>query len=319
MVKKIALIFILIFFEKPSFLLALNEETHINLQILEDHLRFEMQKNPGLVVELLPTLVATPIPYWQSSEKDFSVVAWAMLKNIFKDQTTDLLLCSDCSQQRTFVNHNGHLTVNNGDLTLLELNHLKEQPSYKSAKTLLTLKETPSGVELRMIRLSDGQILYSKLASQDQNLLQEKAPLHLAQELERRQSGKSLSYVFIDWGLYPAALLQFEMLEQWGARNQNLSGLVISIIEPNVAIGGTFHYLLPANRKLNFSGSAFMTLEGLMSSAKSSKKSPWTIVVQGMAQYAISGNYAVFGTINSKGTVTMGVSFLNPVLFPFLF
>lgn len=299
-------------------LMALNESSRADLAILEDSLRYQIRKNPGVLEEWLPALVAPPQPYWQKSKSDFQAAALKMLQNVFVQNQRDLLLCSECLQQRTFVNQDGQLTMNSGELNSLDLHHLKNQPHYAKARALIILRETATGIDARIISLSHGELLFSQLADHTQSLDQVEQPLRLAQELERRQSGRALNYVFINWGLQPEPLFQFEFLEQWGARNQNLSGFVLSLVGPVGAIGGTYHYLLPVHRRLNFSGAAFLTLEGLTKTSTGSSSSPWGFVSQGMVQYAISGNYAVFASINTKGTFSIGFSFLNPVLFPFL-
>ena len=183
---------------------------------------------------------------------------------------------------------------------------------------VIIIRETASGIEAKIINISQGHLLFSKLADQAKNLDQTIRPLNLAREQERREKGQALTYVFIDWGLYPNALFQVEFLEQWGPRNQHLSGFTMSFVEPVGSIGGTYHYLMPGNRKLNLGASLFITLDGLTKTSQSSTRSPWSIVSQAMVQYALSGNYAIFGIVNSKGTVSIGITFLNPVLFPFL-
>lgn len=296
---------------------ALSESTQADLAVMEDALRFAVDKNPKAIDEWFPCLVAPPQPYWQKSQSDFAGAVWQILKNSFPQNQKDLLSCPECSESRSFVGHDGRLSIQQGELTAVDLHHLRAQPNYQRARALLTTKETATGIELRITSLSHGEVLFYKLADHRQSLEQAVQPLRLAKELERRESGKALSYVFIDWGWTPKMMFQVEFLEQWGARNQNLSGLVLSFLEPTGAIGGTYRYLLPYNRRLNLSASVFVTLESLTKSS-SNKQSPWAMVSQGMAQYAFSGNYAVFGSINSKGAVSVGITFLNPVLFPFL-
>jgi hypothetical protein len=290
----------------------------MDLQILSDQLANEAEKNPGILREWFPMLIAMPQAYWSKSQNDFAASCFDTLKNTFPNYQKDLIPCPECSQYRTFVGHDGRLIINSGEVTLMDLNQLKTQPKYRSANSILILKETSSGIEARIVDLSQGHLLYSKLADHTTTLAGAHHPLNLARELERRRSGQALNYVFIDLGIHPNTLLQVEFLEQWGARNQHLSGFALSFVEPVGSIGGTYHYLLPANRKLNFSLGVFITLDGMSSTSNRANQTPWAVVTQWMVQYAISGNYAMFATINSKGNGSIGISFLNPVLFPFL-
>jgi hypothetical protein len=294
---------------------ALLNQTQADLNIFEDQLRFEVEKNPTILQDWAPFLVATPQYYWKESKTDFSTASLETVKRVFPQGV--LIPCSECAQQRTFVANDGRLVVSNGELSLVDLANLKTQAVYREAKSILIIKETPAGIDARVMSLSDGRILFLKLADSTKTLDTAVAPLNLARELERREKGESLNYVFMDLGLYPKSTFQFEFLEQWGNRNQHLFGFDLSLWGPAGGLGVTYHYLLPTNRRFNFAGTFFVTLDTLAMS-KDTSGNPSRIVSQGMVQYALSGNYAVFGMINSQEIVSFGITFLNPVLFPFL-
>lgn len=313
MVKQFLILFLIFEFQNQA--LALLNQTQADLNVLQDQLQYEVQKNPSVLQDWAPFLVATPQYYWKESKTDFATASIETVKRVFPQG--NLIPCSECLQQRTFIEHDGRLVVNNGELSLIDLANLKTQPQYREAKSLLIIKETPEGIDTRIINLSDGKILFLKLADGTKTLDSAVPSLNLAKELDRRERGQALNYVFMDLGLYPSSTFQFEFLEQWGNRNQHLFGFDLSLWGPVGGIGVTYHYLLPANRKINFSTTVFMTLDGI-SLGKSSSGNPLKLVGQGMLQYALSGNYAVFGMINSQETLTFGITFLNPVLFPFL-
>ncbi len=310
--SKFTIYILITIFRIPTF--AIFQQTQSDLAVLSDQLQNELQKNPGLAQEWTPLLIGVPQSYWKESASDFASVTYQMLQQLFNNQ--ELILCPECIQNRTYVSHDGKLNIINGEMSLADLAVLKTRPNYKNAKSFLTIKESPAGVETKLIRISDGKILFMTIADSTKTLESSFKPLHLAKELERRQSGQSLNYVFIDFGFYQGNTLQFEFLEQWGDRNQHLSGLVLSLWEPVGGLGATYHYLIPNHRKLNFSLTTFITLFSYGNSAN--PKNPVTLVYQAMGQWAISGNYALFGMANSKGTISFGITFLNPVLFPFL-
>ena len=297
---------------------ALLGQTASDLAVMEDELRHALEQQPGLRERMLPTLLAPPAHHWVESRADFGPSATKILTTVFNG-TSDIVACPDCDTWRLHVEEGQHLLIVNGEPSLAELARIRQDPRYGRAKSLTQVKETPSGVELSIVDLTDGRILLHVLADASAKLSDVRPYLHYAEERERRLAGESLSYVFLNLGLYPKGLVQAEFVEQWGDRNQHISGVGISLLNPNFALGGVYHYLFRNPRKLHASVAVYYPLTTALQSAfKSDAKAPTSFVAQGMIQYAIGNSYAVFASVSTEGNLSLGFNFYNPLFLPFL-
>jgi hypothetical protein len=297
---------------------ALLGQTASDLAVMEDELRHALEQQPGLKERMLPTLLAPPAHHWVESRVDFGAAATKILTGVFNGPS-DVIACPDCDTWRLHVEEGQQLLIVNGEPSLAELGRIRQDPRYDRAKSLTLVKETPSGVELSIVDLTDGRVLAHVLADASAKLTDVRPYLHYAEERERRLAGESLSYVFLNLGLYPKGLVQAEFVEQWGDRNQHISGVGLSLLNPNFALGGVYHYLFHNPRKLHASVAVYYPLTNALQSAFKSTQSPTTaFVAQGMIQYAIGNSYAVFASVSTEGNLSIGFNFYNPLILPFL-
>lgn len=308
---------LLLFFLLPLSAHALFQRTGEDLLVAEDQIRYQVERAGNNALNWQPILVAPPQHLWEESKEDFAPQVINMLTRVFKD-TAQLIPCAECRMNRTQIDHDGRLIVQNGELSLIELNRLKAMAAYREAKSVLTIQETPSGIQTRLISLEDGRILFQGIADSTQTLEGARPALHLAREIDRRKRGEALSYVFFNLGLYPKALVQLSWLEQWGSRNQFISGLTISGVTPNAGVGGTFLYMLPFHRKAGVSTSVFYLAEGIGSTEGPQTDMSKALVAELKLQYAIGSSYGAFVSVNTQGDYTAGLALFNTVLFPFL-
>jgi hypothetical protein len=295
---------------------ALFDQTVQDLQVAEDRLRYEFAELRERNAAITPILVATPQYHWEESKNDFAAEMTNSLQRAFPEQGA-LIPCAECFQNRVYVSNDNRTVVQNGELSLTDLARLREQPGFAQAKSLFISRETPSGISMKLLSIDDGRILYSGIADATLTLYDARRPMGLARELERRKRGEALSYTFFDLGVYPEGLFQFKWLEQWGTRNQHLSGFALGLYNPSGALGITYHYMLPTRRQTTLGLTGYYMMSGLFKDGTSSAGS--NIVAQGMLHFAISGSYGLFASLSSEGTISAGISLLNPVLFPFLF
>jgi hypothetical protein len=301
----------------PRIAFALMTQTQRDLAVLEDNLKFHLETESGLRTRLLPMLVASPKHLWVESRDDFSPASIDVLKRVFREPDA-LVLCTDCDTYRLHVRDNNTLAVINGELSLADLARLRQDPRFKGAKSLATISETAAGVEMRVTSLDDGAILYFALADSTQTLDDARPYMHLSQELERRKFGESLAYIFVNLGLYPDPQVQFEYLEQWGRYNQHISGIALSLLSPNVAVGPIYHYLLPSMRKLNISGAILFPLQNLFRDDSETQDVTNTIVAQFAVAYAFSSTFGMYVGATSEANFTIGFNLFNPLLVPFM-
>jgi len=305
---------------------ALFGRTAQDLRALQDRLQYEFggsrdrraDRDPNVVVT--PILVAPPYAYWEDSKEDFAPQVMETLSHVFTNPG-DMISCSQCFENRMYMAGDQRTVTQTGELSLTDLARLRQNPAYAAAKSVLIIRESPSGIAVRLIAAEDGRILYAGMVDSTKNLSDAEPPLRLARELDRRMRGESLTYINFDIGFYPNALLQLKFLEQWGSRNQHMSGFVISGFNPNGALGVNYTYMLPfLGRRMTAGGTVFYKLENMFK-AKTDTQDNTTnsdIVGQLTINYAFSGAYGMFISTNSDGLVSIGVSLMNPVLFPFL-
>ena len=298
----------------PGRAFALLPQTHSDLAVLLDILKTRLDRDEWLRRNVLPTLLATPQHYWQESSTDFEASALNTLKMAFKEPT-DIIPCVECDAWRLEVKDNQSLVINNGELSLAELGAIKQNARYGKARSLTTITETPAGVEIRIVSLLDGRILLHALANGNETLDTVRPYGNFAAEKERRLRGESLAYVFLNLGLWPQGRFQTEFLEQWGDRNQHISGLGLSLYNPTFALGFVYHYMFPRTRRLHASGSIYYPLQNIVSSQQNAVDQ---VVVLGMLQYSFANSYGVFGSIDSKGIFSLGFNFYNPLFLPFV-
>jgi hypothetical protein len=301
---------------------ALLERTQADLRVVEDRLRYEFgergqrRADRDQTLQVTPILVAPPQPYWQESKSDFAASVMETLTHVFT-HSGDLIWCTQCYENRVYMSDDNRAVIQNGELSLSDLARLRKQPAYAAAKSVLITRETPAGIEVRLLAVDDGRILYTGLADSTKNLEDVQPPLRLARELDRRVRGESLTYVGLDVGIYPQSLAQLKFLEQWGSRNQNLSGFVISGYNPTGALGVTYVYMLPFwQRRITAGATVFYNFSGMFQS--SSSNSADALTGQLMVSYAVSGSYGFFVSASTEGKLSVGVNLMNPVLFPFL-
>lgn len=298
----------------PAF--AILEQTRDDLLVLEDRLKQQFEKHPGLRGHILPMLIAPPSHYWKESKDSFAPAVFQTLTQVF-DEPQALIACADCDMWRLHASAEDQLRIANGELTLPELAALKKVPTYQEAVSIATIRETADGVMMQIRSLADGKILFYALADSSQTLSDVKPFSHMAAERDRRLRGDSLFYVAMNMGLYPQGRFQLEFMEQWGARNQHISGLGVSLLNPTGALGLTYYYLNPQYRKLHFGLSAYFPLQNVFSSSSDGNDSN-TVVALGSAHFHFSKSYTVFASLDSEGVFSLGVGLLNPLFMPFL-
>ncbi|MGE0173753.1 MAG: hypothetical protein AB7T49_13230 [Oligoflexales bacterium] len=295
---------------------ALLAQTTEDLAVLEENLTYRIEQDPSLREAMVPMLVTGPEHLWKESRSDFAASVFQMLSNVFQEKGS-IIPCQECDTWRTYVGKDKKLRIFNGPLSVQELGELRQHPSYGGAKSLVMVRETAFGVELKAVRIDDGKILYQFLADSSKTLNKAKPWHHLTAEKDRRMAGESLSYVFIHMGIYPKPIIQTEFVEQWGIRNQHITGVGISLLNPTLALGLVYHYIFPSMKRFHISGAAYFPLQEALARSEDSDLTS-SFVFQAMAQYNFANSYAVFASINSQGTFSMGFSFYNPMLMPFL-
>lgn len=299
---------------------GLFKETNRDLELMQDILETKVINNPNIKDRVTPLLLAVPRHYWLESRDDFAQKAIASLQKVFKN-TDDLVLCNECDSSRYYSLPGQKSFVSQGELSLGELQQLRQDPRYQNAASFLRIHETPSGVSILLTSLDDGKILLAAMADGSKTLDDVKPWRPFTQELERRRRGEDLSYVFINLGLFPKPAVQLEWVEQWGNFNQHISGFGVSLIGPVMSIGGVYHYILPV-RKFNVGAAMYYPLTSLaqgLGNDTLKNNLPGGFVAQISGHYVIGNTFGLYTALTSQGSLTLGLNFFNPLLMPFLF
>ena len=173
---------------------------------------------------------------------------------------------------------------------------------------------------LEITRIDDGVILFYNLADSTKDLDDVKPWFNYQREYERRKREESLSFVRMNLGLYPNPSWGFEFLEQWGERNQHISGAGLSFLGPTFALGLTYHFLSPSIKKLDLGVGLYMPLQNLANTDQSAGEAITTLAGQVNATYLFSSTIGVYSVayFGQENGFSIGFSFYNPVWFPFL-
>ncbi len=294
---------------------ALLSQTQQDFTILRDALLLQQEIDPNWSQNLGPVLVAPPQHLWEESRTDFASATMSLLKEVWTGSGS-LIACSECASAKTRVSTDHQVQFSSGPLSHNELIGLLANERYINAKTVLYVRETAKGIELKIIRISDGAIMYQKLADSTEDLESAKPRLHLVDEMERRKRGEALAYTFIELGFYPNPLAHISFLEQWGQANQHMTGVTLALTGPNMSLGVTYRYFLSTNPKIQVGGSVLFPLQNALKLSQGNNSS--FLVVAATAQYAFSPTFGVFASGNSAGTISTGISLYNPIWFPFM-
>ena len=296
---------------------AVFEQTSEDLDMLADALATEFDIKSPLRQAAVPLLLAPPLHHWKQSRNDFKAQVMRMMVRILKERG-EVIDCPECDSWRLKIRDDHAVQMNNGPLSITELGNITKGERYKQAKAVMFIKETPAGVEAKIISLTNGRILFYRLADSTENLTKVRPYMNYSRERQRRLRGEGLSYVFIDLGLYPEAQLQVEYVEQWGSRNQHISGVSISLLNPEVALGGVYHYMFAGSSRWHASFALFYPLEAAVSSAVGGESSFTSgFVPQAAIHLTVGASYGLFLSANSKA-VSFGFNFFNPLFMPFV-
>jgi hypothetical protein len=310
---------VIIWFAQVEQAMAVLAQTTDDLQRLEDDLTQAIQDDATLTEKILPILVPTAMHYWTESRDDFDDVVKAMLQRRFPSPGS-LIDCSECDTHRLHMQEEARININNGPLSIGEFQKIRQVPTYASAKSVVLIKETPSGVFMRIVSIADGAMLYVKLANSAETLDNVRVPMNYAREYHRREREEALGFVRINIGFLPKPLFQVDFEEQWGSRNQHMSGVSLSLIGPIGAIGANYRYMLPMVKTADIGLGIFFPVQNLALPGGDAGESIKAQVYQAMASYGIGNSFGVFTafSIGAETNFSVGISFYNPLLMPFL-
>ncbi|MED5370585.1 MAG: hypothetical protein VX899_06215 [Myxococcota bacterium] len=287
-------------------------EEILEVQVAEGRL------DPELVT---PAILVEATPRYESSQDWFAVRSIEVLQSAFGNGS--LRLCEACMVPRTTVT-DGSLHYQSGPVSLSEVMRLDDNTrgSSPAARTGVWLKELPSGVSIRIVDLNTGRVVFA--TNVDPMLIENERSRRnytLAQELDRRARGDSLTHVFVDAALWPGQHLAVDFTDQWGPTNNNLSGVSVTLFDPILGIGGSYYRVLPIGDVM-VGGKAVLSLPTAIVRAVDTSDEQVDVIDPLLSAVGVvrvpfgRGNYGVVMTLSTNGQFGLGISLLNPRFIP---
>lgn len=269
--------------------------------------------------DLLPAILVSAEPAYVESEAWFTTRAVEVLHGALGEG--NLRLCEACMAPRAAV-EGGSLVYQTGPVSLDEVARLDEQTRGGSlpARSAIWLDEHPGGVSIRVVDLRTGRVL---LAQNVDPFLQEyrntRRMYSLAEELERRARGDSLTQAFVDVAVYPGQHLSLDWTDQWGKTNANLSGFTLSIYDPVIGLGGC-HYRRIDLANVLVGGKVVLSLPTALVKAVGDNDFDLLdplVTVAGVVRVPFGrSNYGAILTASTNGEFGLGISLMNISLLP---
>lgn len=308
--------------------LALLPQTQQDLLRLEDELA---ERTKDIESSLFPVLLASPTAYYQESKDDFASAVLKTLNQTFRNRHSQIIACPECQGTHTHLKPNQWLLLRNGPLSTEELQQvIQANKKYQKAQSVLFIKESPSGVIAQWISLADGRLVVHAIADSNQDLDSVNPSMHFAKEYRRRLRGEPITHMSLQFGVYPTGSFLMQFLEQWGAYNQHISGLELSLFNPEISLGPGYYFVLPKikglplgnQQKIAAGASVLFSLKNMLNTDDSNASLEYTFRVS--ATYAYSKTYGFFASMQSStggaggDSMTIGIAMYNPILLPFI-
>lgn len=305
----------------PSMASAERDTTREAMERLEELLELRQEAGRLDHGEILPLILVAAAPRYEASQGWFETRALAALLRAFGDG--GVRVCEACMRIRTTVGE-GYLLQSSGPTALDEIAAFDERYRGQSApaRSAVWIEETQSGVALRIVDLRNGRVIFAGNIEPDlRSYSGTQRTYRLAEELERRARGESLTHAMFDLALYPGQHISLEWADQWGDTNSNLTGFVISLYDPVLGVGASYHRVLPWLH-MTVGGQLLLSVPTAVAQGIADADvdilDP-VLTVTGMLRVPIgSSNFAGLLALSTNGEIGLGITLLNSTILPVL-
>lgn len=294
------------------------DATRASLDRLQEILQVRVDEGALAVEDVLPLVLVSTVPRYEASEAWFATQAVGVVQGVFG--ADGVRLCEACMVPRTWVG-DGALTWQAGPVGIDEVVRLDDlhRGHAEPARAAAWIDEHEGGVSARIVDLRTGRVLFAQ--NVDPGLVEHRNTRRthaLAEELERRARGDSLTQAFVDVAIYPGQHVSIDWTDQWGAENRNLSGLSISMFDPVVGIGGAhYHCLSPVNVLVGAKVLVSFPTAVVKALGEDGDVLDPLLTAVGVLRVPFGrSNYGVVLTASTNGQVGVGISLLNMSLIP---
>ena len=307
----------------PQLLLAQRDSTREGLARLEETLQMRVEDGGLQLKDLVPAMVVSVAPLVEDSRTWYPAAALNSLAHVFGAGA--LRSCEACMAPRLYVQE-GWLEQRTTGLTTAEIVKMDEdnRGAAPPARTAIWLDETKTGVSIRIVDLRNSRIVLAD--NFDPEMLEPartRRAFTLARELERRSRGDAITHTFFDVALYPGQHVSFDIAEQWGEDNANLSGISFSLYDPVVGVGVGYYRVIPRALNVMVGAKVLVSIPTAIINAFSPGSEfqgldPLLTAVLIVRFPIASSNYAVDFSASTAGRIGFGFSLMNISLLPFL-
>lgn len=309
----------------PGLAQAQRETTRNALLRFEETMALRRDEGAREVKDLLPAVVVSVVPAFEETRAWYPTAALNALVHVFG--AAGLRSCEACMAPHAHL-ENGRFEQSSTALSAAEISRLDEVARGQSAPARIAvwLDETVEGVSLKIIDLQNSRIVMAQ--NFDPNLTETartNRTVSLAQELDRRARGNSLTHTFVDAAIYPGQHLSFDWLEQWGDTNANLSGFTLSLYDPVAGIGASYFRVIPQALNVMVGAKVSVSVPTALVQAIAGGRGnaptlidPLVTAVFMVRLPIASSNYGVILSASTNGRIGLGISLMNISLLPFL-
>ncbi|MCB9761286.1 MAG: hypothetical protein H6739_15700 [Alphaproteobacteria bacterium] len=293
------------------------------LDRLEEVLELRIDDGRLPADKVRPAIVVSVQPRYEESADWFAASALEVLQGALGEGS--LRLCEACMVPRVYA-QDGNLAYQAGPLTLEEIKQLdaNNRGDAPPARSAIWLDEHRGGVAIRVVELETGQVLFAQNVDPTLVEVRNSGRMYtLSEEMERRARGDGLTQGFLDVALYPGQHVSWDVTDQWGKTNQNLTGVTLSLFDPVIGIGMAHHrvtrlYNVSVGAKLIFS---LPTAVVASVSEEFGDEGVFDPLLTGVAIVRVPfgrSNYGAVLCASTNGQIGLGISLMNIRLLPVL-
>jgi len=283
-------------------------------QVLNDWRQLLIEaKEDGLIkdIDVSPLAIVAISQNGQKADADFINKVISIANQAFPGQVT---VCDLCLGDE--VRPNDGLYYRFGQITLSDVKKHYEG-TEKKAKSALWVHLQGERLSFRIVSLKSDRVIYSANVDPSENWqarsMNNFSTSRMQQRLARRHE---VTHHHWNMGLYPTFALSYNYLNQWGERNEILSGLALSFVSPEVALGFSAFKVIQSKYNPMIGGSLLINLPQAISSSLGGESGGATgedslIIVQFIYKQPMPGNFGslmALGLIDTSGTISLGVA-----------
>lgn len=223
--------------------LAQRAVTEQGLERLEESLSPQVEEGSLMPQGIGPILLVGATPAFEETRAWFPAAALQTTIRVFG--ASSVRLCEACMSPRV-RSEEGRLEHNTA-LSLPEIARIDRELRGQGApaRSALWLEETPGGVAVRIVAISNGQVLFAgNFDGAQRERVRTSQVYNATLELGRRLRGESLTHVLLDAAIFPGQHISLDVIEQFGSRNQHMAGLTFSLFDPVLGVGGAYYYVI---------------------------------------------------------------------------